>query len=64
MVSGIHAVTVVYRIGSASETTLGSSIVIAVLTKGCLDQLFYILQPSFRSRLICLSPLFRANTRE
>ena len=64
MVSGIHAVTVVYRIGSAVETTLGSSIVVAVLTKGCLGQLFYILRPSFRSRLTCLSPLFRANIRE
>ena len=64
MVIGIHAVTVVYRIGSAVETTLGSSIVVAVLTKGCLGQPFSILQPSFRSCLTCLSPLFCANTRE
>ena len=63
MVSGIHDVTVVCRIGSTVETTLGISIV-AVLTKGCLGQLFHILQPSFRSRLTCLSPLIRANSSE
>ena len=63
MVSGIHDVIVVCRIGSSVEPTLGISIV-AVLRKGCLGQLFHILQPSFRSRLTCLSPLFRANTSE